>query len=167
MTRNFIRDLILSVINAQLDKLYKAREELDRVIHDLEDLKKKYSGSNPEAVSIRFYQILDNGNLKEITMAIQKVTETKTFTFKAVDAFGNEAAIESPVWALSEPALGSLVVSADGKTAALTPAGMVGEMKLQLAVDGKVGEGEFVINGELPITLIPGDAVAVEIKEVI
>lgn len=180
MNIDFIKQLILKLINEQLDLLYKnkgeaitSRDELDKyilslddLIHDLESKKKIYSGT-PTASKILFY-IVGNNNQKEIVqMAIQKVTEAKKFSFKAVDAFGNEAQVEGATWALSEPALGALVVSEDKKEATFTPAGQVGELKLQLAVDAKIGEGEVMLAGELPLTLIAGDAVAVEIKEVI
>jgi hypothetical protein len=180
MNFDFIKQLIIKLINEQLAVLYSNKAEIilakgelekyelsvDDLIAELESKKKVYSGT-PTASRILFY-LVGNDNQKEIiTMAIQKVTETKKFSFKAVDSFGNEAAVEGAQWALSDPALGALVISEDMKEATFTPAGAVGECKLQLAVDAKIGEGEVMLNGELPLTLIAGDAIAVEIKEVL
>lgn len=179
MNLDFIKKIIIGLIDSQLETFNKSRDELLPVkaeldgyliklgeqIGELEELKKKYQGGKPEATKILIYEVLADGSLKEIEMSIMKVTEMKKFTFKAVDAFGNEAAIENAQWALSEPALGALEVVE--KEVTFKPAGMIGECKLQLAVDAKIGEGESVLNGEHPITLIPGDAVAVEIKEVL
>jgi hypothetical protein len=177
---DFIKELILAQINAQLQlfsatksEMIEAKIELEKYILEvekqisaLEELKKKYEGGSPQAARILFYKI-EGTNKEIIEMAIQKVTETKKFGFKAVDQFGNEATVEMAKWALSEPAKGSFAVSEDGKEAVFTPAGEVGDLEIQLAVDAKIGDGEMILNGVLPLTLIAGDAVAVEIKEVL
>lgn len=165
MLTKFIRQLLIDAIEEHLAKLYQARKELQAAIEELEAIKKKYIEPS-QAVRVLYFEILANGNLKEIKMAIQKVTEAKKFTFKAVDQFGNEAQVEGAQWALSDPAKGSLAMTDDGKQCMFTPAGEVGEVDLQLAVDAKIGEGEMVLEGKLPLTLIAGDAVGIEIKEV-
>jgi hypothetical protein len=181
MNIDFIKQLILKLINEQLDLLYKnkgeaitSRDELDKYILSLDDLilnleekKKSYNGTTPTAVKILFYVLGDNNQKEIIQMGMQKVTETKKYGFKAVDSFGNEAVVEGAMWALSNPALGTLAPSEDGKEVTFIPAGQVEALELQLKVDSKIGEGEVILNGAMPITLLPGDAVTVEIKEIV
>jgi uncharacterized small protein (DUF1192 family) len=131
MKLNFIRDLILSIIEKQLAPLYStkaelllAREELDdyigetdKIIEELEAQKKKYSNSNG-AARVLFYF-----GEKEIISMFQKVTQPlplASVSFK--DVLGNAAKVDGvPAWSVTDSTLGTLAVSEDGMSAQPEP----------------------------------------------
>lgn len=120
----------------------------------------------PTAARIVFMEPV-GGELKEITDMQMKVDETKKIVAKPVDKFGNEAEIEqgSASWALTDPAAGVLTPAADGKSADFVPAGKIGSpFSIQFSADADLGEGVKAIVGDLPVDLLPGEAVAVELS---
>jgi uncharacterized small protein (DUF1192 family) len=175
MKLNFIRDLILSIIEKQLAPLYStkaelllAREELDdyigetdKIIEELEAQKKKYSNSNG-AARVLFYF-----GEKEIISMFQKVTQPlplASVSFK--DVLGNAAKVDGvPAWSVTDSTLGTLAVSEDGMSAQFTATGPLGKFKFQVKADADLGAGIVEIFGESEeIELIAGDASVVEIK---
>lgn len=147
----------------KLKKLQKEIHGLRLELHDfklqiLEALKK------PEASQVVFYNL--SGDKKErVTRMILKVTQKLPLSVEFQDKFGNAAAVEgAPAWSLTDAALGSLTVAEDGKSAEFVPSGAAGELKVQVTADADLGEGVKSILGELALTLIAGDAVAVAIK---
>jgi hypothetical protein len=145
---------------------YRVLKALRRIIRLLYRILKvlEQQATTPTAASVEIY-VNHGGILERATNVIQKVTEAKTYVVVAKDAKGNVAQIQSPVWALSDPALGELVAAADGLSCVFTPAGPLGEVKIQLAADADLGEGVSPINGEGAITLTAGDAVTLEIAQ--
>jgi hypothetical protein len=122
----------------------------------------------PEAADRVLFYVLADGELKGISDMQMKVDAEKTIVAKTVDKFGNEASVEegSAAWALTDPALGELTAAADGKSAKFVPAGKVGSLAVQFSADADLGEGVKTIQGELPVELLAGDAVAVELSAV-
>jgi hypothetical protein len=106
------------------------------------------------------------GGMKmEISYMQLKVSNKLPLSIKLVDKFGNPAVVDgAPVWALTNPALGSLVVAEGGLSAEFIPAGAVGSLTVQVSADADLGEGVKTIFGELPIDLLAGDAVNVVIE---
>lgn len=112
------------------------------------------------AVRLEIYQI-NGGELIGNHMQ-QKVTETKTYILVPKDQFGNVAAMDSvPVWALSDPSLGTLVPADDGLSVANTPTGPIAPLAIQASGDSN-GK-PFAGSG--PIELLPGDAVTNAISQ--
>lgn len=116
----------------------------------------------PDAVSIVFYELV-GGELREITMAQMKAGEKKTIVIKAKDAFGNLTKVENASCSLADPSIGSVVLAEDGLSGEITSAGPAGSTKVQYNADGHIGDGEAPVAGELPLDVIPGDAVTVEL----
>ncbi len=117
------------------------------------------------AFEFAFYEITD-GQERRISMAIIAIDVVKTYKIKPVDKAGNTAKLDgAPVWALSDPAMGTLVVAEDGLTAELTPAGALGNCELQVSGDADLGEGVEPIMGVLPLEFVGGKAVAIEVSE--
>lgn len=54
MGMEFIKQLIVAAIQKQIDELLEAKRELKAAIHDLEQVKKKYSTGTSEASQIVF-----------------------------------------------------------------------------------------------------------------
>lgn len=101
----------------------------------------------------------------EISYMQLKVSNKLPLSIKLVDKFGNPAAVDgAPVWTLTNPALGSLVVAEGGLSAEFIPAGAVGSLVVQVSADADLGEGVKTIFGELPVDLLAGDAVSVVIE---
>lgn len=118
----------------------------------------------PEAARISFTIQTSDGIILEITKMQMKVTQTLPLSIKPVDAFGNAAVVDgAPVWSLSDPALGALAVAADGLSAVFTPAGALGSLQVVVSADADLGAGVKTIIGQLPVDLLAGDAVAVQV----
>lgn len=94
-----------------------------------------------------------------------KVSQELPMLIEIKDKFGNPAQVEgAPIWALDNPALGTLLVAEDGMSAKLTPAGQIGAFKVQVSADADLGEGVKSIIGELDVELLAGEAVSVAIS---
>lgn len=119
----------------------------------------------PPGVAQIFFMTTIGGMRLEISYMQLKVTNKLPLSLKLVDKFGNPAPVDgAPVWSLTNPALGTLNVAADGMSAELVPAGPLGSFSVQVSADADLGEGVKTIFGELPIDLIGGDAVSVVIE---
>lgn len=146
-------------------------------VDDIRDLMESMAASlkviadsvDTTARRILFYEVDENQNYKRLGgKMFQKVTESKKFAIKPVDAKGNLAQIDgAPLWAVSDAALATLVVAEDGLSCELTPVGPLGSLLLQVKADADLGEGVKEIFGELQIDLVAGEAVAVEIAPVV
>lgn len=142
----------LENIKAQIAELKKQLQEISQALNP------------PPAERFLFFVELEGGNQMEITQMQMRVDETKKFMIQPVDKFGNPAAIDGkPEWSLSDPAKGTLVASEDGLSVDFTPAGAVGDFELQVNGDADLGEGVKIIAGSIPVSLLPGEAVAIEI----
>jgi hypothetical protein len=94
-----------------------------------------------------------------------KVSFKLPLSIKLVDKFGNLAPVDgAPVWALTNPALGTLTVAEGGLSAEFVPAGVVGSLVVQVSADADLGEGVKTILGELPLDLLAGDAASIQIE---
>lgn len=142
--------------------------ELRRVVRLLRALVRAVKALMPveaPAAGFEFYEVIDGQN-RRISMAIIAIDVVKTYKIKPVDKAGNPAKLDGkPVWALSDPAMGALVVAEDGLTAELTPAGALGNCELQVSGDADMGEGVETIMGVLPLEFVGGKAVAIEVSE--
>ena len=119
---------------------------------------------NPPKIAKVVFIVTIGGLRVEASRMQLKVTSKLPMSLQLVDKFGNVAIVDgAPVWVLTNPALGSLVVAADGLSAELTPTGPLGSFAVQVAADADLGEGIKTISGELPIELLSGDAVTVQI----
>jgi len=76
------------------------------------------------------------------------------------DSKGNVAPFENPVFAVSDPNLGTFEVDPTNPAAGTFKAGAPGSGQLSFTADGIVGEGESVVAASLDITVLPGDAVS-------
>lgn len=117
-----------------------------------------------EAAQISFLLVSD-GTLTEVSSMQLKVDKQAQLKMKVKDIKGNDAQVDGvPAWALTDPALGSLEVDADGMGAKFIPAGPVGSLMVQVSADADLGEGVKSIMGELPIDLLPGEAAVIELS---
>lgn len=116
------------------------------------------------AARVIFYATIDGEKRKVIKMFL-KDDQSLPVSVEFVDAKGNAAKVDgAPVWAVSDEALATLDVAADGLSAVVKPVGPLGSFKLQVKADADLGEGVKEILGELDIEVIGGEAVAVNIK---
>lgn len=149
---------IAFIVGAMSVILYLQNKRITKLEIDVANLQSMIS--EPE---IKFF-INKNGQKIEVTNMFLKVSDQLPLSIAIKDKFGNTASVEgAPVWALTNDALGSLLVSADGFSAVLTPSGTVGAFKVQVSADADLGEGVKTIIGELDVELLAGEAVSVEI----
>jgi hypothetical protein len=115
-------------------------------------------------VSIEFYTTID-GQVKKVTEMNLKVNQNLPVSVQFKDKFGNAAQVDGkPEWSLTAPALANLEVAEDGMSCVVKPVGTVGEFELQCSADADMGEGVKAVLGMLPVTLLPGEAFAVELS---
>lgn len=113
---------------------------------------------------VEFYALLA-GKYRKVKQMQAKVTQVVNLSLKIVDSKGNDAPVDGqPSWSLTDPALGSLAVAADGLSAVFTPAGSAGSLKVQASADADLGAGVVTIAGELDLDLLPGDAVSIQLS---
>lgn len=94
---------------------------------------------------------------------ILKATQKVVVGISFKDAEGNAATIDGvPTWGVSDPAVGELEVAADGLSATLR-AGSPSVGTVNVSVDADLGDGVKTITGQLDVTVVPGDAVVVEV----
>jgi len=115
---------------------------------------------------IKFYIKLKDGTMKELGgNMFLKITEALPLLIAVKDAQGNAAKVDGvPQWAVTDDALATLEVAADGFSALVKPKGPIGAFKVQVRADADLGEPVKEILGELDIDLVAGEAVKVEIS---
>jgi hypothetical protein len=117
-----------------------------------------------EAARVVFFFESD-GSLMEVTSMQMVVDKALKLKIAPVDKFGNPAKVDGmPAWSLTDPALGALVIDADGMGAMFTPAGTVGALSVQVNADADLGDGVKTLAGDLPVELLAGEAVAVNVS---
>ena len=136
------------------------RKRERRVMALLADINKKVSILT--AVRIEFYTTID-GQLTKVDKMVTKVSQHQPLSIVAKDVFGNIATVDgAPAWSLSDPSLAILDIAADGMSAVLKPIGPVGSLIVQATADADMGAGVVPILASLPVDLIAGTAVSVE-----
>lgn len=116
------------------------------------------------AEAISFYTKI-NGAKQKVEHMFLKVSDSSALSIKITDKFGNDAKVDgAPAWSVTDAALGTLTVAADGMSATLQPVGPVGTFKVQVSADADLGAGVTALLGELDIELVPGDAVNLTIS---
>lgn len=145
-----------------LDSLNRIGDILCRISHDIKSIS---ASVNPRAEArIEFYALI-SGKYRKVKQMQAKVTQKVNVSLKVLDAKGNDALVDGlPSWSLTDPALGNLVVAADGMSAEFNPAGPVGSLKIQVSGDADLGAGVVTIAGELDLDLLPGDAVTLALS---
>lgn len=139
-------------------KLDTVQLQLSQVLRTL-----KRMGKSSPASRVDFYTVVDGIKRKVSSMNL-KVSQKLPVAIEIKDKFGNPATVDgAPVWSLTDPSKGELVASEDGMSAVFTPAGSVGEVTIQASADADLGEGVKSILGELPVSLLAGEAVSVAI----
>jgi hypothetical protein len=132
-------------------RFFVVESRLDEIIRQLQP---------PEAARIVFQTMGE-----EIDKMQMKVTQKLPLEIKLVDKFGNAAVADgAPAWSVSDPALGDLVVAEGGMSAEFTPKGATGSCLVQVSADADLGEGMKAIMGSLPVDLLPGEAVEVQVS---
>lgn len=164
MLTDVLKRLIVEAIDKEIKKLREAAALLLKLVADLEELKKKYLKPT-NAAKIKFFTLID-GKKEEITNMLLPVSKKLPLSLEIVDAKGNLAAVDgAPIWDVTDAALGTVTASADGLSAEFVPAGATGNLKVQVKADADLNPGEpKLIFGELELTLIGGEAVAIAIK---
>lgn len=139
--------------------LFTISIKLSRVLRAL-----KRIGKPSTASRVEFYTALDGIKRKVFFMNV-KVTQSLPLMIQPVDKFGNPAQVDGvPAWSLTDPSKGSIAPSDDGMSATFTPSGPLGEVMVQVSADADLGEGVKSILGELPISILAGEAVSVSIS---
>lgn len=140
---------VLTVIAILLYGIFK---KLDLIIEKLEPVK-------PSAIKLEFY--IDGEKVENMNVRIGKKLKVSVV---AKDAAGNVAQIDGQAaFVLSAPAMGTLEVQEDGSVL-FTPAGALGDLEIQATVDADLGEGVKTVLGVLPVSVIAGEAVVVELS---
>jgi hypothetical protein len=117
-----------------------------------------------DAVRVEFFTIID-GEKRKVSKMFLKVTQKLPLFVAFTDSKGNVASVDGmPSWAVSDEALATLEVGADGLSAVVVPVGALGSFKVQVKADADLGEGVKEIIGEMDIDLMGGEAVAVNIS---
>lgn len=102
--------------------------------------------------------------MAELTLTLLNV-EQVDFSIEPVDKYGKPAEVENIEWVLSDPALGSLVISEDKKTCTLVTSGTIGECQVTVAADPTLGEpvGEPLLDIAY-VKIVPSEAIGLGIK---
>ena len=130
-------------------------------LKDLVDLQKPRV-----AVALNIYRI-DGKTKRRTKMTFLKMDEQAAFVVEPVDSFGKVAPIDGmPSWALTNPALGELVVAEDGLTATFIPK-EVGEGEVQVKGDADMTDGVKEIIGSMPIQVSSAEAVSFRLSATI
>ena len=160
--RDLMRTMIAAIIETA-ERLDEIGIQADFIRNEVNEILKFLDTAKPGPTSqIVFYT---SGHLIE-GIEMQKVTETKSYDLKTKDAKGNASLVDgAPTWALTDPALATLVPAADGMSCDVVPSGTPGACKLQAFVDADMSPGVTPIMGEFDLQLIPGETVTVEISE--
>lgn len=117
-----------------------------------------------EAARVLFF-VFSDGIISEVSNMQMPVDKTLKLMIAPVDKAGNPAKVDGvPAWSLTDPALGVLAVEADGMSAVFTPAGALGSLMVQVNADADLGEGVKTIAGELPVEILAGEAVTVNMS---
>lgn len=100
---------------------------------------------------------------------VMRNDQVVTFAPVFKDSYGNDVDTlgSAPVWALSNPDVGSLEVSEGGMTAVFTPTGVKGSTQVSLLVDADPSEVEEALVGTAEITVLSGKAVVVQLAGVL
>lgn len=139
--------------------LFRIDRKLSKIAHLL-----KRSVKSTAASLVEFYVVTGDTKRKVLFMNL-KVSQKLPVSIEIKDKFGNPASVDgAPTWSLTDPSKGSLAASDDGMSAIFTPAGQVGEVMIQVSADADLGEGVKAIIGELPVTLVAGEAVSVSVS---
>ena len=160
------------------------RRDVERVLQALAHLTHAVEDGTRQAreieASIRRVERLIQRRWQAVTLSIIEVKGAKTMTdsqiaprqtkhYKLVakDAAGEVVAVESATWAVSDPALFTVVPSADGFECDVTSLGPQGAAQLTVAPDADLGPGVTLLAGSINITVGPDhQAVTAEIEEV-
>lgn len=85
-------------------------------------------------------------------------------SIKPVTAAGNPATVDgAPVWGVSNPDVGTMVVAADGMSAKFVTSGKLGTAQINVTADADMGSGTTPINGTLDIEVVASQAVGFSI----
>jgi len=115
------------------------------------------------AYSIQFNS--DDGQRME-TMLLKADAAPAHLSVKAVDAKGNDALVEGGFqWASSDETIATVVADEGGAGAVVTVVGPLGECLITAKADADLGEGVREIIGTLPVVVVAGEAVEVQITE--
>ncbi len=141
--------------------LRKVLETLRKILETLERIEKGQTPSLP--TQIVFFTIVD-GIKTKVNHMNMKVTQNLPLSIEIKDKFGNAANVDGkPEWSATAPDLVDLEVSEDGMSAIVKPKGSIGELAIQVSADADLGEGVKSIMGELPLSLLSGDAESISI----
>lgn len=136
---------------------------LDDILARLDDIQKKVAVLTE--MKIVFYKYDQNGQLtKAEPMDQLKVTQFETFPLAIKDKFGNPALVDGvPAWSVDDNALALIDPAADGMSAVLKPIGPVGIVTISVSADADMGAGVEAVSGSLPIELVAGQAVTIQL----
>lgn len=81
-----------------------------------------------------------------------------------VNAAGNLAPVEAPVWSSSDESVVVIVVGEDGLSADVVTTGKLGSAQVRFSCDAKIGEGESALLATLDVQVVAGQAVNVVIN---
>lgn len=97
-------------------------------------------------------------------MALVHESENLPLSITITTLKGNPAKVDGlPIWAVSDPAVGTLAVAADGMSATFTSVAS-GSASVSVTVDADLGEGVRNIMGSLDIQVISDEAAIVTIN---
>ena len=168
----------LDVIDAKVDNLDnkvsalavdqdEEFDEIERLLAEIEaDTKKILEAVVPSpAASIRVRITMDGQLIQEGTLPMaQIITSTQKFTITVtgfVDSKGNPAPVDgAPVFAVSDPAILSIIPTADPKAVEVLAVGPLGTAQVSVTADADLGAGLKPIMGLYDVQVIAGEAVA-------
>jgi hypothetical protein len=119
------------------------------------------------AKSVAFYKHIGGQKIRIQGMEKISISSQIKLSIEPVDKFDNKAPVDGlPEWSVNDESLGVLKVDADGMGAMFTPAGKVGDLKINVEADADMGEGVKKIFGLAEIELTPAMATAIKVVAV-
>lgn len=102
--------------------------------------------------------------MAELTLTLLNI-EQVPFSIEPVDKYGKPAEVENVEWVLSDPSLGSLVISEDTKSCTFITSGSIGECQVSVSADPTIGEPVGIPLLDIAyVKIVPSEAVGLGIK---
>ena len=144
------------------EKLDAANEYLASVLRILNRIDAKIP---PVALAYSIHFNNDDGQRIE-TMLLKADSAPAHLSVKAVDSKGNDAQVEGEFqWSSSDESIATVVADPGGAGAVVSVVGPLGECLITAKADADLGEGVKEIIGTLPLVVVAGEAVEVQITE--
>lgn len=147
-------------------KLFEYLENTNKYLAHILRVLNRIDAKTPP-VELAYSIIFNNDDGQRVdTMLLKADSVPVHLKVKAVDSKGNDALVEGQFqWASSDESIAVVVADEGGNGAVVSVVGPLGECLITAKADADLGEGVKEIIGTLPVVVVAGEAVEVQISE--